>query len=310
MLGSPPFEPRSESRVTPAQATTIPTLADIVAEVTGAFVAAGIEAPRTEARDLVAAILDRPRFWPTLHGAQRPAPSEWSAIRDAMQRRVAGAPFAYAVRRAAFRFLTLEVDERVLIPRPETERLVELVLATPQARGGGLAVDVGTGSGAIALALASEGRFSRVIATDVSVDALAVARINARLHEDSLRADLEFRMGSALAPVRGLQADVIVSNPPYIAWSEVAALPRLVRDWEPTPALCCDDDGLRVTRQVVAGAIEALRPGGLLALEVDVRRAHTVAGLVDATGAFTAAAVIADYTGRDRFVMASRLTLD
>lgn len=294
----------------PSAAGEATSLAELVREVSVVLGRSGVDAPRTEARDLVAAVLERPRFWPTLHAAQCAAPHERAAIMAAARRRAAGAPFAYAVGRAAFRFLILDVDERVLIPRPETERLVELVLATPQAKAGKVAVDIGTGSGAIALALAAEGRFERVIATDVSADALAVARRNTATLRDSLRASLELRVGNALAPLRGERVDVVVSNPPYIAWHEVHDLPRLVRDWEPTQALCCDDDGLAVTRQVIAGAAAHLRPNGLLALEVDCRRAHAVAGIVEATGAFANTRVVADYTGRDRFVMASCTRLD
>lgn len=297
-------ERRSAGR--PATAPRSLTLGEIVREVAGALAQAGIEASGMEARDLVAAVLDRPRFWPALHAGDTPAPEVVVAIRVAATRRVQGAPFAYAVGRAAFRFLTLEVDERVLIPRPETERLVELVLATPQARRGGIAADIGTGSGAIALALASEGRFERVIATDISGDALAVARENARRLAPSLRAPVEFLAGNALAPLAGRRVDLIVSNPPYIAWPEVAALPRLVRDWEPSQALSCADDGLAVTRQVIDGSAMVLHPGGLLALEVDVRRAPTVASLMAEGGRYTQVTVLNDYTGRERFVMATR----
>src|SRR6185437_10594353 len=153
--------------------------------------------------------------------------------RGATRRRAAAlrAPFAYAVRRASFRHLTLDVDERVLIPRPETEGLVEQVLQLSGGMGG-TAVDIGTGSGAIALSLASEGIFDRVVATDVSLDALAVARLNASRLAGALRAPVEFRHGSLLAPITDLRAAVIVSNPPYIAYHEAAELPAGVRDWE------------------------------------------------------------------------------
>ena len=304
------FETEGSPRRPSSPAGDATSLAELVHEVSVVLGRSGVDAPRTEARDLVAAVLERPRFWPTLHAAQIATAHERLAILSAARRRAAGAPFAYAVGRAAFRFLTLDVDERVLIPRPETERLVELVLATPQAKAGKVAVDIGTGSGAIALALAAEGRFERVIATDISADALAVARRNAASLRDSLRASLELRVGCGFAPLRGERVDVVVSNPPYIAWHEVHDLPRLVRDWEPTQALCCDDDGLAVTRQVIAGAAAHLRPNGLLALEVDCRRAHAVAGIVEASGAFAKTRVVADYTGRDRFVMASCARLD
>ena len=284
-----------------------PTLAELVAECAHAFGGAGIERPRDEGRDLVAAVLDRPRFWASLHAGERPAPAIVGAIRSAAARRSLGAPFAYAVGRSAFRFLTLAVDERVLIPRPETEQLVDLVLAAPVTRsGGGTAIDVGTGSGAIALALAAEARFDRVFATDVSADALAVARWNARALAASLRSPLLFGLGAGLGPVRDVSARVIVSNPPYIAFGEMAELPRLVRDWEPASALCCADDGLAVTREIITGAAAQLEMGGLLALETDSRRTGEVARLAHDSGAFVRVEVRRDLTGRERFVLATR----
>ncbi len=290
----------------PHAALAAPTYGELVERIAASLARTGVATPRLEARDLIAAVLDAPRFWPVLHASRRPDPASLARIDHAVRRRLAGAPFQYAVGQTAFRFLTLAVDERVLIPRPETERLVELVLATPRARQGGIAVDVGTGSGAIALALASEGRFERVIATDVSLDALAVAQANARLQEAHLRAAVEFRAGAGLAPLRGELVDVIVSNPPYIAWPELQDLPRLVRDWEPTQALCCDDDGLAVTRSLLNTAPQILRPGGLLALEVDMRRAQVVATLAQGSGDWANVTLLQDYTGRDRFVLATR----
>jgi release factor glutamine methyltransferase len=227
-------------------------------------------------------------------------------VSQAARRRAAGAPFAYAAGRAAFRHLTLAVDEHVLIPRQETELLVELVLTERRASPGGVAVDIGTGSGAIALALATEGRFDRVIATDLAVDALAVARRNATALLPAQAARLEFRSGDLLAPLAGESVDVLVSNPPYIAWEEAADLPAAVRDWEPGHALLCGDRGLAITRRLVAGAPVLLSSGGLLALEVDSRRATAVAGLIAGQDAWTEVAVHQDLTGRDRFVLATR----
>lgn len=286
------------------------TLGALVREVAQALAMVGIVTPGTEARDLVAAVMDRPRFWPTLHATALVDAQTLRQVQVATRRRVAGAPFAYAVGQASFRFLNLLVDERVLIPRPETERLVELVLSKPQAHSGGVAADIGTGSGAIALALAAEGHFQRVIATDVSLDALTVAELNRQGAAASLRARVEFRVGSVLAPLAGEMVDVLVANPPYIAYEEMASLPPLVRDWEPAQALCCAHHGLEVTESIVAGASQALRPGGLLALEVDSRRAGVVARMVTSTGAFGEAHVIADYSGRERFVMATRHATD
>src|SRR5262245_13796157 len=145
----------------------------------------------SEARDIVAALLDVPRLWPASHRDTRIDPDIVIAARDAAALRLRGAPFAYAVGRAAFRYLTLAVDERVLIPRQETEGLVDLVLEYTRPRAGGLAIDVGTGSGALALALATEGEFDRVIGIDISRDALEVAQANALALRDDLQAPVE-----------------------------------------------------------------------------------------------------------------------
>jgi len=197
------------------------------------------------------------------------------------------------------------VDERVLIPRQETELLPELVLERLDGRGGA-AVDVGTGSGAIALSLASEGPFDRVVATDVSLDALAVAGANVRQLARALRADVELRHGSLLHPVAGERLRAVVSNPPYIAYRELEALPASVRDWEPALALCCGGEGMDLTAQIVRDAAPVLEPGGVLALEVDVRRASLVAELAVSDGRYRDVAVRLDLTGRERFVVATR----
>jgi release factor glutamine methyltransferase len=142
------------------------TIRELVSTLESLLNEGGVAEARREARDIVAAVLDVPRFWPSMHPD---VAVDASTLRDAMaaaMRRARGAPFAYAVGRAAFRHLTLMVDERVLIPRVETEELVELVL-TLGLPAGGTAIDIGTGSGAIALSLAMEGRFDRIVATDI-----------------------------------------------------------------------------------------------------------------------------------------------
>jgi release factor glutamine methyltransferase len=257
------------------------------------------------AHDIIAALLDVPRFWPGANGADAVDDGVCRAARMAVARLQAGAPFAYAVRRASFRHLTLDVDERVLIPRPETEGLVEEVLRMA-AGGRGCAIDVGTGSGAIALALASEGVVDRVVATDVSLDALAVARQNAARLAGALKAPMEFRHGSLLSPVADIRAAVIVSNPPYIAYHEAADLPPSVRDWEPALALLSGPDGMQATNAIIRGAAGLLQKGGVLALEVDARRASLAAESLAVDPRYCAIAVRLDLAGRERFVVARR----
>jgi release factor glutamine methyltransferase len=271
---------------------------------------AGISEPFSEAREIVAALYDVPRFWPLMNGNLDVDADTLARSRSAVDKRIQGAPLAYAVGRASFRHLTLDVDERVLIPRPETEQLVDLVLDETSSSEGGVAIDVGTGSGAIAIALAAEGHFSRVYATDISRDAVDVARHNVELSKSLLRSPLEILHGSLLGPLLDVRARAVVSNPPYIALGEAASLPASVRDWEPAVALFSGNDGLRATAQLVREAADVLAPGGLLAMEVDVRRASLVAELVSRERRFHAIRMELDLTGRERFVLARRQERD
>jgi release factor glutamine methyltransferase len=207
------------------------------------------------------------------------------------------------VGRAAFRHLTLQVSERVLIPRQETEVLIDLVL---ERRRTGTCADVGTGSGAIALALSAEGNFERIVATDIDAGALLLARRNAEVLGRQLRTPVVFRTGDLLAPLAGESFDMLVSNPPYIAFEEAAELPESVRNWEPGHALYSGGHGLDATRRIIGDAPGILSTGGLLALEVDSRRATQVADLAASSGHFRDIGVFQDLAGRDRFVLATR----
>jgi len=261
--------------------------------------------PKREARDILTALLDVPRHWTALHGDDTVEGEVWRRACRAADRRACGAPLAYAVGKASFRALTLDVDERVLIPRPETEILVELVLSRVRR---GTVADVGTGSGAIAIALATEGNFSSVTGTDISGDALDVARANATRYAGQSKAELSFVQADLLPPsVFNAPLSAIVSNPPYISFSEIESLPSSVRDWEPASALLSPGDGLDVTRRLVRDAANRLAPAGLLALEVDARRASLVAELVSSDARYENVSVHLDLSGRERFVLATRL---
>jgi release factor glutamine methyltransferase len=266
---------------------------------------------RSIAQDIVTSLLDKPRSWAITHADFPIDPQIVAPARSAALRIVSGAPFAYAVGRATFRHLDLKVDQRVLIPRPETEVLVEEILsrfrsASRGAADWGIAVDIGTGSGAIALSLAAEGKFSRVIATDASLDALDVARTNSKLAASRLNCPVEFRSGSMLAPVRDVRARLLVSNPPYVAFDEIGDLPPSVRDWEPPGALLSGSSGLAATAAIVQEGASLIERGGILALEVDERRASLVAEMVMSAGGYIDVRVLLDLAGRERFVFASR----
>jgi len=287
--------------------TTLPigTIGDLLAGCTAMLESVGVGEPQREARDIVAAVLDVPRFWAAANSVADASPDVARSVIRAAMARAGGAPLAYAVGRASFRHLSLVVDERVLIPRVETEVLVERVLdrSTPRTR---RIADVGTGSGAIALSLAFEREFELVIATDISLDAMAVAGANAASLSTVLKSPVEFRHGSLLAPLAGEKLDAIVCNPPYISFAEIADLPPDVRDWEPSLALLCPEDGLSVTRALIRSAPSMLASRGFLALEVDTRRAGLVAEMIAVDGRYAGVEVLLDLTGRERFVFATR----
>jgi release factor glutamine methyltransferase len=229
---------------------------------------------------------------------------------NAVEQRRRGVPFAYAAGSVAFRTLDLAIDPRALIPRPETEGLVELVLeyGKRETRNGkrGLAADIGTGCGCIALSLAVEGCFEKVIAVEQSPAAAALARENvARI---APRTPVEIREGNLLAPLvdKGERYRVIVSNPPYLTAADYAELDRSVADFEPREALVSGVDGLEATRSLFAGAAALLEPGGLLALEMDERRDDAVRALAREYG-WARVEIHADLFGCPRYALAKEV---
>ncbi len=267
----------------------------------------GVEAGRLDAEWLLSTALGVDRLQLYLQYDRPLSSEEREAFKPLLRRRARREPLQYIIGRAAFRQLELKTDPRVLIPRPETEVLVQEVLDWASAGAGGVGGvwDMGTGTGAVALSLAAEGAWTRVVATDVSPEALSVAADNAERHD--LSGLVEFRQGSLFEPLEeGERFNIIVSNPPYIAESEKGELQPEVRDWEPPEALFAGEDGLDVIRQLVAGAPEHLVSGGLLALECGLGQAERVAADVNATGAFGAVRIRPDLTGRPRVVMAER----
>lgn len=271
--------------------------------------AAGLPRSRREATMLWAAVAGAGTtpgdVW--LQHDREPAAEQLERFSRAVERRSSGVPFAYAVGRAAFRTLDLKLDARALIPRPETEGLVDLVLRVMREAGNGkgetwgAVADIGTGCGCIALALAVEGGFGRVIAVERSADAAALARENVALVRPSV--PVEVREGDLLAPLAGQRYRAIVSNPPYLTEAEYAALDPAVRLFEPRGALVSGADGLTVTRALLAGARALLAPGGFVALEIDERRAAAVQALALRHG-WSRVAVSDDLFGRPRFLVA------
>jgi len=220
-----------------------------------------------------------------------------------LQRRLDGEPLQYVLGRWAFRNLDLFVDQRVLIPRPETEVVAGVALEELERFAGSgrrlTAVDLGTGSGAIGLSLASERTDTDVVLTDLSAAALEVARANlAGLGRSA--AGVSIAQGSwfqALASRMRGTVDVVVSNPPYVSPDD--ELPAEVRDWEPSEALMSDDAGRFDVDHLVAGAGEWLRPGGALVVEMAPHHTDWARGRAQEAG-FVEVRIFEDLTGRER----------
>lgn len=267
----------------------------------------GVERGRLDAEHLLAHALGVKRLQLYLQYDRPVEREELDRFRPLLKRRAEREPLQYITGRAAFRNLDLAVDRRVLIPRPETEILVDEVLAWAAAQGreGLTALDLGVGSGAIALSLLSEGPFPRVVGTDASADALEVAGGNAR--DLGLQDRLELRQGPLFGPLAsGERFDVVVSNPPYVAETEAATLEPEVGVWEPPDALFAGPDGLAVLRALVAGVGAHVVAGGLLALEVGAGQAGLVAAEIEAAGGYGELRVRRDLAGRERVVLARR----
>jgi len=234
-----------------------------------------------------------------LDGAPPLEPDKTAMFQRAIERRASGEPLPHVTGWAGFRHLTLRSDRRALIPRPETEGLVDLLLQRVRA---GNVADVGTGSGCIALSLALEGAFSRVLGVDCSAEALALARLNSQVVGNSA---VHFVRGDLCGPLSQGSFDAVISNPPYLTVGEYTALDPSVRDWEPAVALRSGVDGLEATARLLNEAPAVLRPGGWLALEVDCTRSGIAAQLAGQYG-WDDVSLHLDLFGRERYLLARR----
>jgi release factor glutamine methyltransferase len=262
-------------------------------ETTERLTQAGCESPRTDAEILVGHVLGISRSELALESARELSHSEEQQLEQLVMRREQREPLAYVLGEWGFRRLTLDVDHRVLVPRPETEIVVERCLTRLAGLEEPKALDVGTGSGAIALALADEVSGARVTGIDASAGALEVAGANA------LRTGLEIELREwdlYLGLPEG-PWDLVVSNPPYVLPEEIEALEPEVRDWEPREALV----GVGATEAVARGALEVVSPGRALVLEVAAGDATRVARMLDELG-YEDIRTTKDLTGRDRVV--------
>jgi release factor glutamine methyltransferase len=274
------------------------TRRQLLPAATATLAAAGVELPRREALRLWTEIVGAPPALSLVEGPPDVAPEDAAAFASAIRRRAAGEPLAYVTGWTGFRHLTVVTDQRALIPRPETEGLVELVLArVPRGR----IADVGTGTGCIALSLATEGSYEHVVGIDRSADALGLAAENRR----RTGARVSLVQGDMCEALRPNSVDALVSNPPYLTDGEYAALDRSVRAWEPGLALAGGPDGLRLVNRLLQVGLTVVRRGGWLALEVDCARAALCARRAGESG-WSDIAIHADLFGRERFLLARR----
>ncbi|SPH18061.1 Release factor glutamine methyltransferase [Defluviimonas aquaemixtae] len=258
--------------------------------------AAGVEGPQRDARRLMAHALGLTPERLTLVLDQPFGPEAAAAFESAIDKRAARQPVSQIVGRRAFYGRDFRVTRDTLDPRPETEQLVERALVRPFAR----VLDLGAGTGAILITLLSERPEATGLGTDICTAALAAARDNARML--GVEARSEFQQADWFSGVSG-RFDLIVSNPPYIAQDEMAALAPEVREWEPPAALTDFGDGLSAYRAIAAGAKAHLLPGGAVVVEIGWQQGAAVAELFGNMG-FGTVSIHPDLDGRDRIVTA------
>ncbi len=268
------------------------TLGELLAEGERELESAGVETSRLDAELLLGKALGRSRLELYADSGYELSAGEEAGARELIRRRVAREPVAYILGEWGFRRLTLKVDHRVLVPRPETEVVVERCLEHLRGLASPAVLDVGTGSGSIALAIADEHPGARVTAIDVSPDALDLARANA----EATGLDVRFERRDLRAGLDGV-FDLVVSNPPYVAADEIERLEPEVRDWEPRLATVGDEH----TELIARSAREVLRPGGWLVLEVGEDSAGRICDLLVDLG-FGEVRRSPDLAGRDRVV--------
>jgi release factor glutamine methyltransferase len=280
------------------------TLQNLLRWATDHFKNHHVPEPRASAELLLGHVLglDRPSLH--LHPQRAIEANELAAFRTCVERRLRREPVQYITGIQEFWSLTLNVTPAVLIPRPETELLIEAVIEI--AHGAGMETlriaDVGTGSGAVAIALARELPKALIVAGDLSGAALRVARENALRHHVAER--VHFVGADLLAPFSRSVFDVVVTNPPYVKSSDVPLLPREIHDYEPRAALDGGVDGLASIRAIIHGAPACLRPMGVLVLEMGAGQARSVAALVSETKRFRGHRILKDYSGIDRVLVA------
>jgi len=290
---------------TPTAAERTSTLGHALRAASKRLAAADVDSPRLAAEALLSHTLDLSRAHLLAHLEQPLSLSHFADYQTLVDRCESGEPLAYVLGHREFYGLDFVVDSRVLIPRPETELLIETAIAIAHARSGTLdreyrIADIGTGSGAIAVTLAAHLPQASIIAIDISPEAIEVACENARRHAVADR--IEFKVGDLLTPIDA-PVDVVAANLPYVRNAEWAYLSRSIRHYEPEVAFNGGSDGLGLVSQLLDAAPHALRPGGSILMEIGA--SHGDAAIELARDAFPAAdiQVKTDVAGLDRLLV-------
>lgn len=299
------------------------TTRKLLAWMTKAFEDKGLDAPRRQAEMLMAHVIGCERLKLYMDPDRPAAPLERDTLRGLVKRALTDEPIQYLVGEELFFGMRFKVDKRVLIPRPSTQTIVEAVLQharkNPDAgavresdAGTGIMIaDICTGSGCIAAALAKHLPGARVVATDLSEDALAVAKINIEAHDlsdrvDLLKGDLLDALQTHPAAGRARSLRYLCSNPPYIPDDEWASVEPNVKNHEPTLALRGGPDGMDLVSRLIAGAPAFIEPGGLMLIEVAASRAERARSMAEAHPDLTNARILKDSDGLPRVIVAER----
>ena len=281
---------------------------DLLDWTVGYFQQHGIPNPRLDAEVLLGHLLEKTRLQLYLHFEMPVFQEHLTPFRELIKKRIAHTPVSYLTNRKEFMSLDFYVDERVLIPRPETEQLVETILTTKTENPQRL-LELGTGSGIIATSIALQQPEWEIVATDISEPALTVAQKNAETH--ACTEQIKFLSGDLFEPIEAVNTngntrfDWIVCNPPYVKNTERDTLSPDVRDYEPEIALFAGDDGLVVIRRLIAEAPKHLAPGGKLIFEIGETQAESVRALIDAESTYCMYELFKDYAEKERIVLAN-----
>lgn len=281
-------------------------ISNILKEAVTVLESCGLTNPRLDAEVILASLLRKDRAELYSHPEMVLSESELVDFRQQIKRRKIREPVAYIVGRKEFWSLTFEVNRHVLVPRPETEILVEEVLRVcrKEGRENPSILEIGTGCGAISVALVSELKKAQIVATDFSQEAIAVALRNALIN--SMEKQISFLSGNLFQTVSG-RFDFIVSNPPYISKEEYDRLPLEVRGFEPESALLAGTEGTEIHREIIQGGASFLKARGWLLMEIGAGRKDRIENMLKESHLYDNIAFREDYAGIDRVAIARRV---